>query len=267
MKDNLIILVTGATSGIGKATAGLLASKGFTVYGTGRKASGETVDGVVMLPLDVTNDESARNCVEEIIRREGRIDVLVNNAGYGIAGSIENTSVDEMRQQLETNLFGVHRMTKLVLPYMREQKSGRIVNISSVAGFISIPFQAFYSVSKYGVEAYSRALRCEVAEFGIKVSMVQPGDTKTGFTGERKTVKDGMTGVYGEKLQQSVKRMAHDEQTGRDPIFIARAVLKTIKRKNPPVSLTVGIEYKAIKALSKVLPEKLVSFAIRKLYA
>lgn len=271
--DKFVILVTGASSGIGKAIATLCSDKGYTVYGTSRKASGEKVGNnenggsITMLPLDVTDDASCQSCVNEVLSREGRIDVLVNNAGFGIAGAVEDTSVDEMRSQLETNLFGVHRMSKLVLPVMRKQRSGRIVNISSVAGFLAIPYQAFYSVSKYGVEGYSRALDGEVKRFGIRVCLVQPGDTKTGFTGQRITVKNSNSADYADKFNASVKRMEHDEQNGTDPMHIARAVLKVITRKNPPVSVTVGAGYKLIKAVYKILPERLLAFAVRLLYA
>ncbi len=265
--DGKVVLVTGATSGIGKACAEMLAKKGYVVYGTGRRENGETKNGVKLIALDVNSDESVSKCIETVLNDHGRIDVLVNNAGIGIAGSIEDTSIEEMEKQLSTNLFGVHRMCKAVLPIMRKQKCGRIINISSVAGFLSIPFQGFYSVSKFGVEAYSRALRNEVAEFGIKVSLVQPGDTKTGFTGERVTVKEGMSSAYGEKLKNSVGRMEHDEQNGASPDAVAKVVLRAITKKNPPVSATVGFQYKAIKALNKVFPERFVSFVIRKLYA
>ena len=163
--EKSIILITGATSGIGKATAELFCENGYTVYGTGRKAAVGTITqhpnggSITMLPLDVTDDTSVQNCIEQIMLREGKIDILVNNAGFGIAGAIEETSVEQMRMQLETNLFGVHRMCKEVLPVMRKQGYGKIINISSVAGFIAIPYQAFYSVSKFGIEGYSRALR------------------------------------------------------------------------------------------------------------
>lgn len=267
-----VVLITGATSGIGQATAQMLAENGFTVYGTGRQAKHEMVfadsngGSLVMLPLDVTDDDSAAACIKSVMDAEGRIDVLINNAGYGIAGAIEDTTVEEMQAQLATNLMGTHRMIRLVLPIMRAQRSGRIINLSSVAGFMAIPYQAFYSVSKYGIEGYTRALRSEVAQFGIKVTLVQPGDTKTGFTGQRKVVEATQKGAYSDKVKTSVARMAHDEQHGASPDVVAKIIMRVIKRKNPPVSATFGI-YKLIKGLQKILPEKLVAFALRKIYA
>lgn len=269
---NRVVLITGATSGIGKATAELFCANGYTVYGTGRKISADAealncqVGSIKMLPLDVTDNASVDKCVDEIIRREGKIDILINNAGFGIAGAIEETELEQMQAQLETNLFGVHRMCKKILPLMRSSGGGRIINISSVAGFISIPYQAFYSVSKYGVEAYSRALRAEAEQFGIKVSLIQPGDTKTSFTAERITVSKAGSDVYSKKMTDSVKRMEHDEQNGAAPIKIAKVILKTAESKRPPVSKTVGLQYKLIKAATKILPEAVVAVAIKKLY-
>ncbi len=267
-----IVLITGATSGIGKEAAELLAKNGYTVYGTGRSAKGDVVNtyenggSLTLLPLDVTNDASAEACVEKIVKKEGRIDALINNAGFGIAGSVEDTTVEEMRGQLETNLFGVHRMVRLVLPVMRKNGYGRIVNISSVAGYIAIPYQTFYTVSKYGIEGYSRALAAEVGGFGIKVVLIQPGDTKTGFTKDRVTVKN-VSEAYREKLDESIKRMAHDEQNGTDPKVTAKKILKAVRRKHPPTSITVGWQYKLIKFAMHILPERLVGFVVKLLYA
>ena len=271
--EKSIILITGATSGIGKATAEFFCENGYTVYGTGRKAAVGTITqhpnggSITMLSLDVTNDVSVQNCIEQIMLREGKIDILVNNAGFGIAGAIEETSMEQMRMQLETNLFGVHRMCKEVLPVMRKQGYGKIINISSVAGFIAIPYQAFYSVSKFGIEGYSRALREETARFGINVTLIQPGDTKTGFTNGRITVSNEKSDAYSQKMNLSVKRMEHDEQNGASPAKVARAIFKTAKSKHPPVSRTVGFQYKLIKTALRILPEKLAAFAVRKLYA
>src|SRR3954469_1756415 len=163
-----VALVTGASSGIGEAAAHELLAAGFTVYGTSRKAApGEERDGVVFLPLDVTDDQSVADTVREVLDRSGRIDVLVNNAGLGITGAAEESSIEQARALFETNLFGSIRMTRAVLPHMREQRSGRIINISSIVGLIPVPYMALYASSKHALEGYSESVDHEVREHGV----------------------------------------------------------------------------------------------------
>src|SRR5256714_4077776 len=182
VKTEQVALVTGASSGIGAAAARELIGAGFTVYGTSRKAAaGEERDGVVFLPLDVTDDESVASGVREVLDRSGRIDVLVNNAGLGIAGAAEESSIEQARKLFDTNLFGSIRMTRAVLPHMREQGSGRVINISSVLGLIPAPFGALYAATKHAVEGYSESLDHEVREFGVRVLLVEPAYTRTAF--------------------------------------------------------------------------------------
>ena len=265
--DKKVVLVTGASSGIGKAAAKLFFEKGYVVYGTSRREAVESSDGIAMLKLDVTDDASVQDCVQQVLQREGQIDVLVNNAGYGIAGAVEDTSAEEVKSQLETNLVGLHRMCAAVLPVMRRQGGGKIINISSVAGFIAIPYQAFYSVSKYAVEGYSRALRNEVAQFGIRVTIVQPGDTKTGFTKGRVTASgSGKDSAYYERVCKSVARMERDEQNGASPESVAKVIFRAAQAKNPPVAVAVGAPYKLIKFALRLMPERFVSFVLGKLY-
>src|SRR6476660_1719975 len=160
-----VALVTGASAGIGETAARAMLGAGFTVYGTSRKgASGQERDGVVLLPLDVTDDGSVAGAVREVLERSGRIDVLVNNAGVGIAGAAEESSIEQARALFETNVFGAIRMTRAVLPHMREQGSGRIINVSSVLGFLPAPFMALYAASKHAIEGYSESLDHEVRE-------------------------------------------------------------------------------------------------------
>lgn len=265
--DKKVVLVTGASSGIGKAAAKLFYEKGYIVYGTSRREAVESSDGIAMLKLDVTDDASVQDCVQQVLQREGQIDVLVNNAGYGIAGAVEDTSAEEVKSQLETNLVGLHRMCAAVLPVMRRQGGGKIINISSVAGFIAIPYQAFYSVSKYAVEGYSRALRNEVAQFGIRVTIIQPGDTKTGFTKGRVTASgSGKDSAYYERVCKSVARMERDEQNGASPESVAKVIFRAAQAKNPPVAVAVGAPYKLIKFALRLMPERFVSFVLGKLY-
>src|SRR4051795_11633256 len=177
-----VALVTGASSGISEAAARQLLEAGFTVYGTSRRATaGEQRDGVVFLPLDVTDDESVAAAMSEVLYRSGRIDVLVNNAGLGVAGAAEETSVEQARALFETNVFGAMRMTRAVLPVMRTQGSGRIINVSSIVGLIPVPFMALYSSTKHALEGYSQSIDHELREYGIRVLLVEPGFTKPAF--------------------------------------------------------------------------------------
>src|SRR4051795_10141916 len=169
-----VALVTGASAGIGEAAASALVGAGFTVYGTSRKApAGEKRGGVVFLPLDVTDDDSVAAAVREVLHRSGHIDVLVNNAGVGVAGAAEESSIEQARALFETNLFGSIRMTRAVLPHMREQGSGRIINVSSVLGFMPAPFMALYAATKHAIEGYSESLDHEVREHGVRVLLVE----------------------------------------------------------------------------------------------
>src|SRR3954466_6643769 len=177
-----VALVTGASAGIGGAAAGALAAAGVTVYGTRRKAAaGENRGGVVFLPLDVTDDDSVAGVVRAVLARSGRGDVLVNNAGVGVSGAAEESSIEQARALFETNLFGSIRTTRAVLPHMREQGEGRIINVSSVLGFMPAPFMALYAATKHAIEGYSESLDHELREHGVRVLLVQPGYTKTSF--------------------------------------------------------------------------------------
>src|SRR5205085_8673593 len=177
-----VALVTGASSGIGEAAARELVAAGFTVYGTSRKAvAGEQRQGVTFLPLDVTDDPSVAIAVGDVLARSGHIDVLVNNAGFGVAGAAEESSVEQARALFETNVFGLMRVTRAVLPVMRARGRGRIINVSSVVGLIPVPFMALYASSKHALEGYSQSVDHELREYGVRVLLVEPGFTKTGF--------------------------------------------------------------------------------------
>lgn len=274
---NLIIFITGASSGIGKATAELLAAQGHHVYGTSRKAAGlsetdtQSVNGaggfVRMVPMDVTSDDAVESAVQTVLSKEGRIDVLICNAGTGIAGSIEDTTVEEAKGQLETNFFGALRVIRSLLPVMRSQGNGKIIAVSSVAGVISIPYQAHYSASKFAIEGLIEALRHEVAPFGIKACLVEPGDTKTGFTQSRILAKKAQEKTaYSERFSRSLARMEHDEQNGVPPLAVAKVIARMIKKKNPPIRVAVGFQYKAILLLKRIVPSRLTEKIIGMLY-
>lgn len=269
-----VVLVTGASSGIGKSIATLLKDKGYKVYGTSRKppAAGrdEAPDGngfIRMLQMDVCSEESVKSTIAQVLEAEGSIDIVVNNAGMGIAGSVEDSSPEEVHRQIDTNFFGTHRVIRQVAPIMRKNCNGLIVNISSVAAQFPIPFQSMYCASKVAVEAVSEALRTELKPFGVKVSIIEPGDTKTGFTDSRIFVADANEhSVYRDTFKKSVGVMIKDETNGPDPVVVAKQVYRIIGKKNPPVRVIVGLQYKVFVFLKRFLPARFVSFIISKMY-
>lgn len=266
-----VVLITGASSGIGKAASECLMKKGFRVYGTSRRHQNDrTIQGssgfIKMLQLDVCFEESIEKAVNYIKDKEGRIDILINCAGFGIAGSVEDTEISEAYKQFDTNFFGVLRMCRSVLPLMREQKKGLIINVSSVAGLISIPFQSMYSASKFALEAATEALRSEIKPFGINVSMVEPGDTKTGFTDKREFTAASENSVYKEKMTKAIDAMAASEQKGPGPEIVVKSIVRIINSKNPAVRVTCGFTNKAIVFIKRLLPSRLIAYAVSKFY-
>ena len=243
-----IILITGASSGFGKITAQMLSEQGHIVYGTSRKPS-ENIGKVRMLVVDVTNSISVRQAVEQIISEQGRMDVLINNAGMGIGGALELATEEEVSMQMNTNFFGVVNMCKAVLPYMRKARRGKIINISSIGGVMGIPYQGFYSASKFAVEGYSEALALEVHPFHIKVCLVQPGD-------------------YADSFLRSLKIIEKEERNGYHPRKLGAAICKIVARKNPPFRTKVGPLVQVLFAKSKSwLPDSVMQYALRIFYA
>ncbi len=266
VRGKKVVLITGASSGIGLATAKLAAAAGHVVYGTSRSI--KSVEGIRMLKMDVCQDSEVDAGIGQIMREQGRLDVLIGNAGSGIAGSVEDTGIDEAKSQFEVNYFGALRVLCKVLPIMRRQGSGSIVTVSSVAGMLAIPFQSGYSATKFALESTLEALRSEVAPFGIRVSLVEPGDTRTGFTGARTlTVAAQSNKAYAERLTRSVKRMAHDEQHGATPEKVARVICRVAFSKYPPVRTAVGLDYKLILLMKRLLPDRLLVHVLRMMYA
>ena len=259
-----VAIVTGASSGIGLATARALLKRGYTVYGVSRRGcKGEDFRS---LRCDVTVREAVTACVARVIAETGRIDLLVNSAGMGISGSAENTPTDSTEEIFRVNVLGVAEMCRAVLPTMRAQGCGRIVNLGSVAGELPIPFQTFYSATKSAIGSYSRALAMEVKPYGVKVVCVLPGDTRTGFTAAR--VKNPADDAcYGERIARSVGRMEHDETHGMRAESVARVVVRAAVRKNPPPTVTAGISYRFLLALAKFLPRRLVDKILYNMYA
>lgn len=257
-----VAVVTGGSSGIGRATAALLAQRGYCVYELSR--SGRDWEGVRHLGADVTDPAAVKAAVERVIAAEGQIDLLVNNAGFGISGAVEFTALEDARAQLAVNFFGALNCIQAVLPHMRARRRGRIVNLSSVAAPIAIPFQAFYSAAKAAVNSLTLSLRNEVRPFGIQVCAVQPGDVHTGFTAARKKSLAGAD-VY-KSLGRAVAVMERDEEAGMPPEAVARAVLKAAGARRCAALYTVGAQYKLFVLLSKLLPATVVNDLVGKIY-
>jgi NAD(P)-dependent dehydrogenase (short-subunit alcohol dehydrogenase family) len=265
--DTRVVLITGASSGIGQACARHLARQGYRVFGTSRRPEGVTGEPFEMIPMDVTDDDSVRRGVEEVLRRAGRLDVLVNNAGFGIAGAVEDTSVEEAREQMETNFFGVLRLCRAVLPIMRAQGSGTIVIIGSLAGRIALPFQGLYSASKFALEGLSEALRMEVRPLGIQVVLIEPGDTRTNFTFRRRHTRASQDSPYAPRMQKALAVAGHDEQHGVPPESVARLLGRILRLRHPRLRYRAGSLFQKVAVSAKCfLPEALFEWAVRKYY-
>lgn len=236
-----MVLVTGASSGIGQSCAAFLSERGCRVYGVSRSAGGGAGGGVIRLQMDVTSDASVVDTVNTVREREGRLDVVVNNAGVAIAGAVEDTTIAEARQQFEVNFFGALRVCRAVLPGMRRQGAGYIINIGSIAGLVALPYQALYSASKFALEGLTESLRLEVGSFGIKVVLIEPGDHRTGLTQNRRwTSASGKDSPYHSSAERALSRMARDEQTGPDPDRVARLVYRVMSTSRPRLRYTAG---------------------------
>ena len=257
--DRPVILVTGASSGLGRAIATGLAQSHGQVFGTSRRLDANT-STVTMLAMDVDDDHSVNDALQKLVAQSGRIDVVINNAGFGIAGAIEDTTADEATAQLATNFIGTHRVCRAVLPLMRAQGGGRIINVSSLAGLIPLPFQAFYSASKFAVEAYSEALRIEAKPYGIHVSLVEPGDYATGFTASRRlTATTTPDSPYYARVSRAVAIMARDEQANPDLEPVVRTIRRILDAPRPRLRYpTANAMQRTLVALKPFLPAALV---------
>ena len=262
-KSSRIVVITGATSGIGLAMAKEFSKNGDTVFALARREA-ELPAGVRFIPADVTDEAQVVSAVEQVIAEAGRIDLLVNNAGFGISGAVEFTELSEAKRQLDVNFFGMVNMTKAVLPHMRAQGGGRVINISSVAAVTPIPYQTYYSASKAAINAYTMALANEVRGHNIKVAALMPGDVKTGFTAARAKSLEGAD-IYP-ALEKSVKTMEHDEQNGMPPEALAKRAYFISTRKSPKPLYSCGFTYCLFCVLAKLLPNRLVNWILSKLY-
>ncbi|MBA4285037.1 MAG: short-chain dehydrogenase/reductase [Xanthomonadaceae bacterium] len=259
-----IALVTGASSGIGKATAERLASAGYKVYGTSRRGAQPGQYPFEMLALDVTSDDSVAAAVAELLRREGRIDVLVNNAGFGVApAGAEESTIEQAKSIFDTNFFGIVRMTRAVVPAMRRQGSGRIINIGSVLGLLPMPYGALYSATKHAVEGYSESMDHELRTRGIRVSVVEPAFTKTAF--DANVVEpDAMIDEYRRNRTALTAFVQVSIAKGDDPAVVAEVVLKAARAAKPRLRYAAGNLAGRLSLLRRFAPAALVDAGIRK---
>ena len=264
MTNKLVALVTGASSGIGEATAIKLAAAGYHVYGTSRHGAPSAQTRFPMLALDVTDDESVEAAVAELLRLEGRIDLLVNNAGFGLApAGAEESSIEQAKSIFDTNFLGIVRMTRAVVPYMRAQKSGRIINISSIIGVVPMPYVALYAASKHAVEGYSEALDHELRTRGIRVSLIEPAFTKTKF--EANNIQpDSMLPEYDEIRTKLTKVVEEAMLHGDTPDVVADVVVKAAQAIKPQLRYTAGKAAGQLKFLRRFAPSSVLDKGIRK---
>jgi len=259
-----VALVTGASSGIGEATAERLATAGYRVFGTSRRATAAGQRSFEMLVLDVTSDQSVEAAVQEVIRRAGRIDVLVNNAGFGVApGGSEESSIEQAQSIFDTNFFGIVRMTRAVVPQMRRQASGRIINIGSVLGFLPMPYGALYAATKHAIEGYSESLDHELRTRGIRVSVIEPAYTKTPFDANF-LEPDAKLDEYREARATVNNRVKELMATAEQPRVVADVVLRAVSAAHPQARYTAGGLARRLRFLRTCLPAGMMDAGIRK---
>ncbi|MCF7940365.1 MAG: SDR family NAD(P)-dependent oxidoreductase [Spirochaetia bacterium] len=261
--DQQVILITGASSGIGEAAASRLLAQGYIVYGAARRTERMAAlaeRGLIALPLDITDDRMCTEVVDTIMQEQGRIDVLINNAGYGSYGSVEDVPMDEAKRQFEVNLFGLARITQLVLPVMRAQKSGRIINISSIGGKMALPFGAWYHATKHALEGFSDSLRLEAAPFGISVVLIEPGGIRSEWDSiaVASLLKHSDNDAYGNEAQgfaSYFSRMYKNPRTS-GPDAVARSICRAVTAARPKTRYVSGHLAPTILLLRRILTDR-----------
>jgi NAD(P)-dependent dehydrogenase (short-subunit alcohol dehydrogenase family) len=254
-----VILITGISSGFGKETAKLLAEKGHIVYGTVRNDFGSD-NNICYLKMDLTDLVSIKKVVSDVVEKEGRLDVLINNAGMHTGGAVETSLIENIKLQMETNFMGMVHLTREVLPLMRKQGIGTIINISSIMGLIGLPFQPFYSAGKFAIEGFSEALRMEVNQFNIKVVLINPGDFHTNNTANRRNflAPSDINDPYHEQFEKTLEIVEKEEAKGWEPIILARKIARIIECKNPRQRYIIAsLDQKLAVVLKYILPGKL----------
>jgi len=263
-----VILITGISSGFGKETAKLLSESGHIVYGTIRRDC-ETSDKINVVRLDLTDSLSIKKAVETVIHKEGRIDVLINNAGMHTGGPIETIPSEYIKLQMDTSFYGLVQLTREVLPVMRKQGGGMIINFSSIGGLMGLPFQAFYSASKFAIEGFSEALRMEVKPFNIKIVVINPGDFHTNNSVNRRHFLSPTndSDPYNESFKNALVQIEKDEAHGWEPVVLARKLVKIVESKKPRQKYIIAsFEQKLAVILKYILPDKLFSTILENHY-
>lgn len=262
-----VVFITGASSGIGKAIGEYLHQKGYKVYGSSRNPKFEQHNGIHFLPLDVTKKETITTAINEILKKDGRIDFLINNAGKGITGALEETPDEEIEELFQVNYFGVLKVIKAVLPTMRKQNNGMIINITSIAGYMGLPFRGIYSATKGALELTTEAFRMELKPFNIKMTNIAPGDFDTNIAKGRYYTPIYEDSPYKKVYAQILKEMDRDVANGKDPIVMAKKVYHVMQQENPTIHYKVGEFLQKISiALKHILPDKIYEKMLMKYY-
>lgn len=260
-----VVLITGNSSGFGLEMSKLFIKNGDLVCGFSNNKF--EMENVYHQVGDVSNEEDCKRCVENIITKYGRIDILMNNAGFGIFGPFEETNLSSAKRQIDVSFFGTFLMAKAVLPYMRKQKSGKIINTSSIGGVIPLPFQGFYSASKAGMDMLFDALRAEVLPFKIQICSLKPGDAKTSFTKNRKKDSLNENSPYQEAFDACLTRISKDEQNGINPHIIALKAFRLSLKRRLPYSIMVGAKDRFLSFIYHILPKRIRNYLLYKIYA
>lgn len=259
-----VILITGASRGFGAAAARLLSQRGHRVYGTSREPASANAEGFTLLPLDVREDDSVQRCVKTVLNQAGRLDTLINNAGVALGGALEEATAEEARQLFETNFFGIIRMTNAVLPAMRAARSGQIINISSLAGLVGVPYLGLYAASKHALEGYSASLRYELHRYGISVSLIEAGNYRTSirFTFPAQRIPD-----YDGIREQATAVHDADVRDGHPPDPVARLIVRVVESRHPRLRYvaTEGIE-SGVPFMRRFFPDALQEWILRRRY-
>lgn len=264
-KTGRVVLITGESSGFGLEMSKLFIANKDIVCGFSNQEF--QMEGIYHQYGDVSKEEDCINVVNNIIAKYGRIDILMNNAGFGIFGPFEETSLQKAKSQVDVSFFGTFLMAKAVLPYMRKQKEGKIINTSSIGGVIPLPFQGFYSASKAAMDMLFTSLRPEVLPYNIQICSIKPGDAKTNFTKNRQKDKLNENSPYKDAFDHCLNSVAKDEQNGIEPIKIAKAAFNISKKKKMPYSKSIGAKDKFLAFIYHILPKRIRNYLLYKIYA